>query len=55
MRKGKPDMQLYEIETAKGNVVCYEQNGVYYPAYEADEHFLYEKIVSIEKIVEGEE
>lgn len=41
---------LYEIETAKGKVVCYEQNGIYYPAYDSDEWAMFEPILSIERI-----
>ena len=42
-------MKKYNVSTAKGVVVCYEQNGVYYPVYDSDKTFLYEPILSVEE------
>ena len=48
-------MEYYNIETEKGWCRCYVANGTYYPATEEDQRFLFETILSIEKIYpEGE-
>lgn len=48
-------MEIYNIETAKGIVKCYEQNGIYHVLNEKDlEKFNFELILNIEKIYEDE-